>query len=80
MIGPGILPSRRGSFCTKGKNVIAVVVKNVGGAGGINHGVSMEVADKPTPSEWKRSAFNGLAEVILQGSKKAKNDCFDRAF
>jgi beta-galactosidase len=59
-----------GKFLHEGKNTIAVVVKNVGGAGGINRGVSMEIADKPTPVQWKRSVFNGLAEVIVQGSKE----------
>jgi beta-galactosidase len=56
-------------FLHDGENTIAVAVKNNEGAGGINKGVTMEIEDKPKPVQWKRSAFNGLAQVIVQAGK-----------
>jgi beta-galactosidase len=54
-----------------GDNSIAVVVKNNGGDGGINKGVSLDFQKKPISPDWQRSVFNGLAEVIMQAGKEA---------
>jgi beta-galactosidase len=57
-------------FLHEGTNMIAVAVHNNDGEGGINNGVSLEVAEKPVPLQWKRSTFNGLAEIIVQSSQE----------
>jgi len=51
--------------------VIAVAVRNRDGSGGINKGVTLEIQDKPEAVHWKRSTFNGLAQVIVQAGKEA---------
>jgi beta-galactosidase len=61
------------SFLHAGDNAIAVIVKNVGGPGGVSKGTSLTIQDKPVPPDWKRSLFNGLAQVIVQ-SQKADGD------
>lgn len=51
-----------------GENEILVVVKNNGGAGGFSRGGSIGgLAKAPT---WSRSLYNGLAQVIVQGTGK----------
>lgn len=51
-----------------GKNVIAVVVKNTDGPGGLARGVRLTTETTP---QWKRKAFNGLCMVIVQSTKQA---------
>ncbi len=58
-------------FLHEGENTIAVAVRNWDGPGGINKGVALELQDKPEAVHWKRSAFNGLAQVIVQAGKDA---------
>ncbi|HUD83812.1 MAG TPA: beta-galactosidase GalA [Candidatus Saccharimonadales bacterium] len=57
-------------FLHEGKNTIAVAVHNGEGSGGVNKGVSLEIADQPIHPQWKRSVFNGLAQVIVQAGKE----------
>ncbi|HEX4120998.1 MAG TPA: beta-galactosidase GalA [Verrucomicrobiae bacterium] len=57
-------------FLHEGANSIAVVVHNNEGPGGVNLGVTLEIAQTPVQPQWKRSAFNGLAEVIVQSEKE----------
>ncbi len=52
-----------------GLNTIAVKVKSKG-AGGIGQGVSVEFDSEPVAAHWQRSAFNGLAQVIVQSTKE----------
>ncbi|HXF11172.1 MAG TPA: DUF4982 domain-containing protein, partial [Desulfuromonadaceae bacterium] len=52
-----------------GDNVIAVIVKNIGGPGGVSKGVSLTIEDKPVAPDWQRSVFNGLAQVIVQAQR-----------
>jgi beta-galactosidase len=52
-----------------GDNTVAVVVSNYSESGGLNQGVSLRMQDKPVLPEWKRSVFNGLAQIIVQGTK-----------
>ncbi len=58
-------------FLHAGDNTIAVAVKNNEGQGGLNKGASVEIQDKPVLADWKRSAFNGLAQVIVQAAREA---------
>jgi beta-galactosidase len=58
-------------FMHEGENIIAVAVHNWDGPGGMNKGVALELSDKPEAVHWKRSAFNGLAQVIVQAGKDA---------
>ena len=53
-------------FLQVGDNTIAVAVKNNDGAGGVNKSVSLELKNPSVPANWQRSAFKGLAEVIVQ--------------
>jgi beta-galactosidase len=52
-----------------GENVIAVAVANWNGAGGLNKGVTLRLGEKPEMPQWKRSVFNGLAQIIVQSTK-----------
>ncbi|HEV2391668.1 MAG TPA: beta-galactosidase GalA [Verrucomicrobiae bacterium] len=54
-----------------GENTVAVAVKNHENSGGLNKGVAVEIEQKPVPTDWKRSVFNGLAQVLVQSSKEA---------
>jgi beta-galactosidase len=54
-----------------GENTIAVAVQNHDGSGGINKGVALDIQEKPAAVQWKRSVFNGLAQVIVQSGKGA---------
>ena len=54
-----------------GDNVVAVAAANNGPeASGISRGVGLLFQENPASVEWRRSAFNGLAEVIVQSSKQ----------
>ena len=52
-----------------GDNTVAVVVSNYSESGGLNQSVTLRMQDKPVLPEWKRSVFNGLAQIIVQGTK-----------
>jgi beta-galactosidase len=54
-----------------GDNVIAVGVFNETGSGGLNPDVNVELVGQPAASDWSRSVFNGLAQVIVQSTKDA---------
>jgi beta-galactosidase len=54
-----------------GENTIAVAIANYGPAAGVNKGVCLRMPEAPTPVEWRRSVFNGLAQIIVQSSKEA---------
>jgi beta-galactosidase len=58
-------------FLHPGENILAVAVANWNGAGGINKGVALLVQDKPIYPGWKRSVFNGLAQIIVQSTKES---------
>jgi beta-galactosidase len=57
-------------FLRVGDNVVVVAVQNHENNGGINKGVSLELASKPVGSGWQRSTFNGLAQVIVQAGRE----------
>jgi beta-galactosidase len=54
-----------------GDNVIAVGVRNDAGQGGLNPDVNIELVGKPVAAAWSRSAFNGLAQVLVQATRSA---------
>jgi beta-galactosidase len=58
-------------FLRTGDNSIAVAVHNGDGPGGINKGVRLTFPSKALPVNWKRSVFNGLAQVIVQSGTEA---------
>jgi beta-galactosidase len=54
-----------------GDNTVAVLVSNYSDAGGgPNLGVSLRMQGKPILPEWKRSVFNGLAQIIVQSTRQ----------
>jgi len=58
------------SFLHPGENTIAVGVANWSGPGGINRGVTLQLAAKPVAPAWQRSVFNGLAQIIVQSTRE----------
>ena len=52
-----------------GWNTVAVVVRNQGNTGGLNSGTRLEIAR--AAGSWKRNAFNGLAQIIVQSTKNS---------
>ena len=58
-------------FLQAGDNTVAVAVNNAEGAGGVNKGVSLKLHLPAVTPHWQRSAFNGLAEVIVQAEDRA---------
>jgi len=59
------------AFLHPGENTIAVTVANYGTAAGVNRGVWLRLPEPPPPVEWRRSVFNGLAQIIVQASKES---------
>jgi beta-galactosidase len=57
-------------FLHAGTNTIAVAVQNLGGSGGVNKGVELQFQENPAPPQWSRSVFNGLAQVLVQSTRK----------
>ena len=53
-----------------GDNTVAVLVENYSSSGGITNGVTLRMQDKPVLPEWKRSVFNGLAQIIVQSTRE----------
>ena len=54
-----------------GENVIAVPAANYGPEGaGLTKGVLLRLQQPPSPVSWSRSAFNGLAQVIVEASRE----------
>jgi beta-galactosidase len=54
-----------------GENTLAVALANYGPAAGLNKGVMLHLQETPTPVEWRRSVFNGLAQLIVQSAKES---------
>ena len=58
-------------FLHGGDNTVAVVVANYTGVAGVNKGATLQVQDRSEPPVWKRSVFNGLAQIIVQSTRDA---------
>ena len=54
-----------------GENSVAVTLANWGETAGINRGVMLRLIDEPSPPEWRRRVFAGLAQVIVQTTGKS---------
>ncbi len=54
-----------------GDNVISLGVLNQDGEGGLTLGANLEFIGQAAPAAWSRSAFNGLAQVLVQSGKDA---------
>src|SRR5262249_29214095 len=57
------------SLLHAGENNVAVVVANYGGGGGISEGVNLRIQGPAQAPQWRRSVFNGLAQIIVQSTK-----------
>ena len=53
-----------------GQNTITVAVINTDGVGGIGREVNLRFLKKVEPPEWRRSAFNGLAQILVQSDQQ----------
>jgi beta-galactosidase len=54
-----------------GENTVAVALANWGSAAGLNRGVQLRFQGEPAPVGWRRSVFNGLAQIIVQSTREA---------
>ncbi len=55
-----------------GENVVAVATANYGPEhSGLSRGVVLRLQGDPPPVHWRRSVFNGLAQVIVKSSREA---------
>ncbi len=52
-----------------GDNLIAVGVLNASGSGGLNPDVNLVLTGEPVKLAWSRSAFNGLAQIMVQSTR-----------
>jgi beta-galactosidase len=52
----------------EGDNSIAVTISNWGAIAGINRGVKLRLTGAPAAVHWRRSLFNGLAQIIVQST------------
>ncbi len=57
------------SYLHAGLNTTAVAVSNYGTVGGVSKGAWLRMPEAPSPVAWRRSVFNGLAQIIVQASK-----------
>jgi len=53
-----------------GDNPVTVLVENYSSSGGIIKGVTLRMQDKSVLPGWKRSVFNGRAQIIVQSTKE----------
>ena len=59
------------SLLHPGENTVAVALAVYGDNGGVNKGVRLRYVYNGLVQAWSRSAFNGLAQVIVQSSREA---------
>ena len=59
------------SFLVPGANTIAVALAVWSPEGGVNQGVTLRLQDAPPPVQWRRSAFNGFAQVIIRSARES---------
>jgi beta-galactosidase len=51
-----------------GENTIAIAVINSDGSGGLGNNIALKLFKKVEVPKWQRSAFNGLAQVLVQST------------
>ena len=54
-----------------GENTVAVALTNWGTNAGISQGVLLRYFENPAPVAWRRSVFNGLAEIIVRTGRES---------
>ncbi len=59
------------SLLHPGENIVAVAIANWSVAAGLNRGVMLRFVDNPPPIEWRRSVFNGLAQIIVRSNRES---------
>jgi len=59
------------SLLHPGENFLAVTIANYGVAAGVNKGVMLRFVDNPPAVEWRRSVFNGLAQIIVKSTRES---------
>ena len=59
------------SLLHPGENTVAVTIVNWNVVAGLNRGVLLRFVDNPAPVEWRRSVFNGLAQIIVQSTRES---------
>jgi len=52
-----------------GENTVAVAIRTYAPTGGLAEGVALRFVQPAPPVAWSRSAFNGLAQVIVQSDR-----------
>jgi beta-galactosidase len=57
------------AFLHPGANTVAVTIANWGDVAGLNKGVLLRLIDEAPASQWQRSVFGGLAQVIVQSTR-----------
>ncbi len=57
------------SLLHTGENTIAIAIINTDNSGGLGNGVSLILSKKVEAPKWQRSAFNGLAQVLVQADQ-----------
>lgn len=67
------------SVLHEGGNVIAVSLHNQDHEGGLGKGASLQFSGQDGIKGWKRSLFNGLAQVIVQSRRDASGEFVLRA-
>ena len=65
-------------FLHAGDNVIAVGVNNGVGQGGLNPNVNVRIIGHASAPPWSRSLFNGLAQIIVQSTRRRRRNQADR--
>jgi beta-galactosidase len=55
-------------FLHPGENTVAVSIANWGETAGLNKGAELRLIDEAPASQWRRSVFSGLAQVIVQST------------
>jgi beta-galactosidase len=56
-------------FVREGPNTLAILVRNRWGRGGLGSGLKLDVVEIAPMATWRRSVFNGCAQIIVQAAK-----------
>lgn len=75
-IGPGGDPRAASVYNVRpllqaGENTVAVTAANYGESAGLSRGAALRFVEPAPAVQWSRSVFNGLAQIIVQGSRSA---------
>ncbi len=76
LAGPAGDPRAPSTYAVKallhpGRNVVAVALTNYGATAGISRGVMLRLEQPAAAVNWRRSVFNGLAQIIVQATRRS---------